>query len=130
MNERKINQVTLPNRSKVAPKQEILQWFHRTQYTLALSSAFLQVPLDEASRKHTAFEFQSKVYQQERIPYGFRNSLAGFMRALQMVLGDEASGYVINYVDDILILSRSFHQHMDHLDTALNKLTSAGFTEM
>ena len=46
-----------------------------------------------------------------------------------MVLGDEASGYVINYVDDILILSRSFHQHMDHLDTALNKLTSAGFTE-
>jgi hypothetical protein len=86
----KINQVTLPDRTKFAPLQEILQRFHGTRYitTLDLSSAFLQVPLDEASRKYTAFEFQSKVYQYKRIPYGFRNSLAGFMRALQRVLGD------------------------------------------
>jgi len=37
-------------------------------------------------------------------------------------------GYVTNYVDDILIFSRSFDQHMDHIDTVLNTLTSAGFT--
>jgi hypothetical protein len=62
---RKINQVTLPDRTKVAPMQEILQRFHGTRYitTLDLSSAFLQVPLAEASSKYTAFEFQSKVYQ-------------------------------------------------------------------
>jgi hypothetical protein len=62
---RKINQVTLPDRKKVAPKQGILQRFHETRYiiTLNLSSAFLRVPLDEASRKYTAFEFQSKVYE-------------------------------------------------------------------
>jgi len=127
---RKLNQVMLPDRTKVAPMQEILQRFHGTRYitTLDLSSAFLQVPLDEASRKYTAFEYQSKVYQYKRIPCGFCNSLAGFMRALQTVLGDETCGYIINYVDDILIFSRSFDQHMDHLDTVLNKLTSAGFT--
>jgi len=127
---RKINEVTSPDRTKVAPMQEILQRFHGTRYitTLDLSSAFLQVPLDEASRKYTAFEFQSKVYQYKRIPYGFRNSLAGFMRAFVTVLGDETCGYVINYVDDVLISSRSFDQHMDHLDTVLNKLASPGFT--
>jgi len=77
---RKLNQVMLPDRTKVAPMQKILQRFHGTRYitTLDLSSAFLQVPLDEASRKCTAFEYQS-VYQYKRIPYGFRNSLAGFM---------------------------------------------------
>jgi hypothetical protein len=91
---RKINQIALPDRTKVAPMQEILQRFHGTRYitTLELSSAFLQVPLAEVSRKYTAFEFQSKVYQYKRIPYGFRNSLAGFMRALQTVLGDETCG--------------------------------------
>jgi len=127
---RKINQVTLPDRTKVAPMQEILQRFHGTQYitTLDLSSACLQVPLEEASRKYTDFEFHSNAYQYQRIPYGFRNSLAGFIRALQTVLGDETCSYVIIYVDDILIFSRSFDQHMDHLDTVLNKLTSAGFT--
>ena len=36
--------------------------------------------------------------------------------------------YVINYMDDILIFYRDFDQHMDHLDTVLNKLASAGFT--
>ena len=92
-----------------------------------LSSAFVQVPFPEASRKYTAFEFQSKVYQYKRIPYGFHNSLAGFLRALQKVLVEETCGYVINYVDDVLIFCRSFDQHMDHLDTVLNKLTSAGF---
>jgi hypothetical protein len=50
------------------------------------------------------------------------------MRALQTVLGDETCGYVINYIDDIVIFSRSFDQHMDHLDTVINKLTSAGST--
>ena len=127
---RKINQVTLPDRMKVAPMQEILQRFHGTRYitTLEASSAFVQVPLDEACRKYTAFEFQSKVYQYKRIFCGFRNSLAGFVRALQTVLGDETCDYVINYVDDILIFSLSFDQHTDHLDTVLNKLTSLGFT--
>jgi len=114
---RKLSQVMLPDRRKVAPMQEILQRFYGTRYitTLDLSSAFLQVTLDETSRKNTAFEYQSKVYQYRRIPYGFRNSLAGFMRALQTVLGDETCGYVINYVDEILIFSRSFDQQMDHL---------------
>jgi len=126
----KINQVTLPDRKNVAPMQEVLQRFHGTRYitTLDLSSAFLQVPLAEASSKYTAFEFQSKLYQYKRIPCGFRNCLAGFMRALRTVLGDGTCGYVINYVDDILIFSRDFDQHMDHPDTVLNKLTSAGFT--
>jgi len=91
VDERKLKKVMLPVRTKVAPMQEILQRFRGTRYitTLDLSSAFLQVPLDEASRKYTAFEYQSKVYQYKRIPYGFLNSLAGFMRALQTVLGDE-----------------------------------------
>jgi len=49
----KVNQVTLHDRTKVAPMQEILQRFHGTRYitTLDLSSAFLQVPLAQPSRK-------------------------------------------------------------------------------
>jgi len=71
---------------------------------------------------------QSKIYQYGRIPYGFRNSLAGFIRALQTVWGNETFSYVMNYVDDILIFFCSFNEHMDHLDTVLSNLTSAGFT--
>jgi hypothetical protein len=50
------------------------------------------------------------------------------MRALQTVLGEETRSYVTNYIEEFLIFSRSFDQHMDHLDTVLNKLTSARVT--
>ena len=45
-----------------------------------------------------------------------------------MRAGRKDCGYLINYIDDILIFNRSFDQHVDHLDTVLNKPTSAGFT--
>ena len=69
----KINQVTLPDRTKVAPMHEMLQRFHGTRYitTLDLSSAFLQVPLDEGPRKYRAFDFNRKCTSTNEFPVGF-----------------------------------------------------------
>ena len=71
--------------------------------------------------------FNRKSTSTDEFPTGFHSSLAGFMRTLQTVLAEQTCSYAINYINDILIFSRSFDQHMDHLDTVLNKLTSAGF---
>jgi len=50
--------------------QEIIQRYHGTRYitTMELSCAFLHVPLDEASRKYTDFELQSKIYRTNEFP--------------------------------------------------------------
>jgi hypothetical protein len=110
--------------------QEILQKFEGTLYmsSLDLNSAYLQIGLDENSRQYTAFLFETTVYQYKRVPYGFRNSLSAFIRAMKLTLGAEMDAYVVFYVDDILIYSKSFEEHVTHLDTVLNKLTKAGFT--
>jgi hypothetical protein len=96
--------------------------------TLDLTSAYLQIPLHRDSRKYTAFLFDSTVYQYERTPYGFRNSLSAFVRALKLALGGETDEFAVFYVDDVLVFSRTFRDHLRHLDIVLNKLARAGFT--
>jgi len=81
---RRINHQITADRTKVLPLRELLQKFHVASYitSLDLSSTFLQVPLKETSRQWMAFQFQSKVYQFKTVPYGFKNSLSAFIRAL------------------------------------------------
>jgi transposase InsO family protein len=43
-------------------------------------------------------------------------------------LGGGTAEYVVFYIDDILIYSKTFEEHLHHLDTVIGKLTGAGFT--
>jgi hypothetical protein len=120
----------VPDRTKSPPAHELLQRFHGAKLisSIDLNSAFLQIPLEESSRIWIAFHFGGQTYQFTRVPFGFRNSLASFIRALQLVLGSDSTGYVLNYVDDIIVYSNTYEEHIKHLDAVLIKLTTAGFT--
>jgi hypothetical protein len=104
---RKVNQFTIPDHERAPPIQELLQKFNGANYltSLDLSAAFHQIELDEESRKFTAFIFDSTVYQYTRVPYGFKNSLPAFIRAIKLALGGSSLNNVVFYVDDILIYS-------------------------
>jgi hypothetical protein len=127
---RKVNCYTMADYERAPPLQELLQRFEGAKFisSLDLSSAYLQVELHEDSRKYTAFLYDSVVYQYKRVPYGFKNSLPAFMRALRLALGEGTEYFVLTYVDDILVYSKSFEEHLVHLETVIKKLTAAGFT--
>jgi hypothetical protein len=127
MDARKINRQMIADRTKVLPLRELIQKFHGAMYitSLDLSSAFLQVPLKETSRQWTAFQFQGKVYQLKTVLYGFKNSLSAFIRALG---NDKINDNMVMYVDDLLIHSSTFTEHLEHINAVLHKLTTAGFT--
>jgi hypothetical protein len=112
---RKVNQHTIPI-------HEILQRFKGVQYisSLDLSSGYLQIVLDEDSRKYTAFKFGTTVYQYKGIPYGFKNSSSAFITALKLTPGRETEDFVVYYVDDILIYSKSYEEHKTHIDTVIH----------
>jgi hypothetical protein len=128
---RGINRQMTTDRTKVLPLLELLLKCHGASYifSLDLSSAFLKVPLKENSRQWTAYQFQGKVYQFKTVPYRFKNSLSAFIRALEKVLGDdEINNNFIMYVDDLLVHSSTFSEHLQHIDAVLHKLTNVGFT--
>ena len=128
---RRVNQHMIADRTKVLPLREQLQKFRGSKYisALDLSKAFLQVPLNPASRKWTAFQFMGKVYQYRVTPFGYKNSQAAFIRALEKIFGEGTDQeYLVTYVDDLIVHSETFAEHMTHLDQVLTKLTTAGFT--
>jgi len=110
-----------PDKVKVAPIAELLKRFHVSRYitTLDLSSGFLQVLLAKSSRKWTAFNFENQVYQFTGVPYGYKNSLSALIRDLQNVLEDDKN--VITYVEDMVLHSPEFDDHLATLDSVLQK---------
>jgi hypothetical protein len=54
--------------------------------------------------------------------------LAAFVRALQAALGHDTCDYALAYVDDIVVHSKIFELHLQHLNIVLQKLTDARFT--
>jgi hypothetical protein len=115
---REVNKFMTSDRAKVPPMQTLLQRFHGAKFISAidLTNAFLQIPLDKDSKKWTAFQFQNKVFEFKRVPYGYRNSLSAFIRALQIVLGPDTNEYAVHYVDDLVVFSKTFEEHLRHLD--------------
>jgi hypothetical protein len=120
---RKINQHTVPDRERTPPLEELLQRSEGAKFitTLDLQSACLQIPLHKDSRKYTAFLYDSTVYQYTRTPYGFRNSLSAFVRALKLTLGSDTESFVVFYIDDVLVFSRTFEEYLRHMDIVLAK---------
>ena len=111
--------------------RESLQIFYGAKNIRSLDpiSVFLQTPLEQSYRHWTAFLFESSVYQFTAVPYGFKNSLAAFIRALRKFWGDFGlKNNSVMYVDDPLIHSSTFTEHLLHIDLVLDKFTSTGFT--
>ena len=106
---RQVNKQMVPDRGKQSPAHELLQRFDgaKFNFSIDLNSAFLQIPLEESSRIWTAFHFEGQTYQFRRVHFGFRNPLASFIRALQLVFGSDSTSFVLYYVDDIIAYSNT-----------------------
>ena len=94
--------------------EDIIQHHEGIQYmsTTDLISGYWQVRLTKESRKFTAFLHQGTLYHFIRVPFGFKIAGNGFIRALSLAIGVQLSDVITCYIDDILVRSRSFDQHI------------------
>ena len=92
--------------------------------TLDLASGYYQVRVEESDREKTAYISPFGLYEFIRMPFGLCGAPATFQRLMQRCLGDLTFQMVLVYLDDILIYSHSFDQHLQHLDLVFNRLRS------
>lgn len=92
---------------------------------LDLMTAFQQCPLAKESRPYTAataglFRFQYKV-----LPYGLKNASSQFQGMMNALLGSMQFKNAIIYIDDVLIMSKTFSEHLSNLAELFSKLKSS-----
>ena len=90
--------------------------------TLDLKSAYAQVPIAEEDKYKTAFSTPLGLFEYNRMPYGLCNSPASFQRLMMTIFRQELHDQILIFLDDLLIFSRTFEEHLGKLRTVLSRL--------
>jgi RNase H-like domain found in reverse transcriptase/Reverse transcriptase (RNA-dependent DNA polymerase) len=97
--------------------------------TLDANPGFWHIPLDEASKDKTSFSCHAGFIRFKRMPFGLVNAPASFQRAMDIILAGVRWNCALVYMDDVIIYSRTFEEHMGHLDQVLGPLRKANVTQ-
>ena len=125
---RKVNAVTkkdsfpLPRIDDSLHKLEGSSWFS----TMDLASGYWQVAMDEVDAEKTAFIVEDGLYQFKVLPFGLCNAGATFQRLMQLALAGLSWETVLVYIDDLIVHSKNFEEHLAHLKEVFDKLSAAG----
>ncbi|GBN67016.1 Retrovirus-related Pol polyprotein from transposon 297 [Araneus ventricosus] len=123
---RKLNQVTKIKFFQLPNIEERIETVSSANYiTLDLSRGYWQIPLSPNAQRYTVFLFWT--YKPLRMPFGLENVPYEFSRMISQIL-DGCEEFAVPYLDDIVIYSRSFKEHIKHIRKVLRRIQHAGLT--
>jgi hypothetical protein len=127
---RNLNKLLLPESQPFPLIEDIIgktrdcEWFS----AIDINSAFWSIPIRPEDRHKTGFVTQHGHWQWVSMPFGLKNAPAIFQRILSGIIRrNNLSEFSINYLDDILIFSRTFEEHMKHLELLVEAIIREGF---
>lgn len=92
-----------------------------------LTKAFLQIPLSDRSCKFTSFVTDYGQFEFTVVPFGIKFATGVCNRIIKKILkGCET--FVDSFVDDLVVFSSNFEDHVNHLRIVLDKLMEVGIT--
>jgi hypothetical protein len=123
-----LNDMTIPDSYPMVRIDDALDQLGKAKYftKLDLVEGFYQIPLQDESKDYTGFATKSGFYRWKYLPMGFRNASSEFQRQMDNVLLDYRFKFVIPYIDDLLIFSNTYEEHLKHIELVLERLRSYG----
>ena len=129
---RKLNKYTEPESFPVPQLESILDTIAASEAkffsTLDLASGFWQIPMDPDSQQKTAFITQTGKYEFKRMPFGLMNAPTTYQRMMTNVLKGLNWKILLVYMDDIIIFSSTFDEHIVHLEQVFKRLAEFNLT--
>lgn len=131
LDSRRLNECTVPESYPLPYITLILGRLNGTRYlsSIDLSDAFWQIALDDASKIKTAFVVPSRgLFHFKRMPFGLCNAAQNMSKLMDRVLGFDLEPKVFVYLDDIIIATHDFDEHLKMLEIVADRLSKANLT--
>eukprot|EP00889_Picochlorum_renovo_P005491 jgi/Picre1/32521/NNA_007867.t1 len=118
---RMLNQQTVKDSYPLPNIDELLDQLSGAKYftALDLNSGYHQIPVAKKDKHKTAFRTRYGSYQFRVMPFGLTNAPATFQAWMNEMLKPHMDAFVVVFLDDILIFSKTKEEHKEHVRTVL-----------
>jgi len=126
---KKVNAITVQQPFYMPRVEEVLEGVGKAKFIskLDLSKGYYQICMSQPDIPKTAFVCHRGRFEFTRMPFGVKNAPAVFQELMQGLFRDDDS-YCSPYMDDVVIFSSYWDDHVRHIDQVLSKLKGAGLT--
>ena len=125
---RQLNAATVKDAHPLPRIDDLLDALHWARWfsSLDLKSGYWQVPIMERDKEKTAFRTSSgQLYEFNQVPFGLCNSPATFSRLMDRVLSGLHWETCLFYLDDIIVFSSTWGEHLARLRQVFERLKHA-----
>ena len=121
---RNINKATVKENWPIPRTEEAIDALCGAKYitTLDATSGYWQIPLSEESKAKTAFQTLTRRWQYKCLPMGITNAAPTFQKNMEIMLSGLLWKCCVVYIDDIIIYSNTFEEHLHHLEEVFKRL--------
>lgn len=126
---RMLNNRTIKDAYALPRVEDVFDCLHGAKYfsTIDMKSGYHQVELEELHKERTAFTVGPLgFFEFNKLPFGLSNAPATYQRLMEECLGDFNMKICVIYLDDLIIFSDTYEQHLERLHLILQRLKECG----
>jgi hypothetical protein len=123
---RSLNEVTIKNKYPLPWIEDLFDQMKGASVfsKINLRSGYHQLKIRESDIPKTAFRTRYGLYEYTVMSFGLTNARAYFMYLMNKVFMEYLDRFIIVFIDNILVFSRTMEEHKEHLRLVLEKLRS------
>ena len=121
---RGLNELTVKNKYPLPLMEELFDRVHGAKYftSIDLRNGFHQIRIAPEDVEKTAFRTRYGSFEYLVLPMGLCNSPSTFMQLMNDTFRDVLDKFVLCFLDDILVFSRTRDEHLLHVREVLTRL--------